>query len=118
MNLAGEVLLALPVGEAGELGVSFLSEQGEEPEVDSPDLLKEFWRESPVPIWLDWGKGAGVAREEVTSSSCCSRWAAKARVRSRWSWREGRRRREDEGGRGGRTREDEGGRGGRREEGG
>lgn len=29
-----------------------------EPEVS--DLRKEFCRLRPVPIWLDWGKGAGV----------------------------------------------------------
>ena len=82
--LAGEEF----VGEAGEPGVSFRSLQGEDPLVDSPDLRREFCRDSPVPIWLDWGKGAGVARTAPPSSSACSRWAAKARVRSRWSWGE------------------------------
>ena len=69
LNLAGDEL----VGEAGDPGVSLRSLQceirldykvsevgllsirrsnlhGEEPLVDSPDLLREFCRESPVPI--------------------------------------------------------------------
>ena len=65
LNLAGEEL----VGEAGDPGVSLRSLKceiiffnwttkyqkrpnlhGEEPLVDSPDLLREFCRDSPVPI--------------------------------------------------------------------
>lgn len=46
LNLAGDEL----VGEAGDPGVSLRSLHGEEPLVDSPDLLREFCRESPVPI--------------------------------------------------------------------
>ena len=80
LNLAGEECPA--VGDAGDPGVLFLSLQGEDPLVLSPDLLREFCLDSPVPIWLDWGKGAGVGRlgSPPTSSSL---WAAKARVRSR-----------------------------------
>ena len=48
MNLAGEVWPA--VGDPGEPGVLFLSLHGELALVLSPDLLREFCLESPVPI--------------------------------------------------------------------
>ena len=38
------------VGEPGDPGVLFLSLAGELALVLSPDLLREFWREGPVPI--------------------------------------------------------------------
>ena len=45
------VVKALPaVGDPGDPGVLFLSLAGELALVLSPDLLREFWRERPVPI--------------------------------------------------------------------